>query len=497
MEPQAPFYDLVGRYLFWAPWFGLIAILMPLMLLAYFGRIYPTKLAVRILIPLLVLSVLLVAVPPLAQMISPNAKSGIFWMLPFAANLLIYFLVLIDLLVIALLFADLTTITAPSGIRVHRKMLRSASLGGTHQVHLFLENTGTRTHKIEIKDDCPDSMVAVPESQQGTLPPRKRVELTYELKPSRRGLFQFENMHLRLQSKLGLWNRFVEKDCQSDLLVYPNMKQLEEYAHLARTNRLNLIGVRKTRKAGQDNNFERLRDYNQDDNYKHIDWRATARRQKITVKQFQQDQSQRIVFMLDCGRMMTNEYKGLSLLDYAMNSILMMSYVALNQGDSVGLLCFSDKVEKYVPLRGGPRQMNHMLHGLFDRFPQFKQSNFDEAFLYFSNHCRRRTLVVLISNVIDDISATQITGYLSSLSPRHLPILCLMRDRSVFEIADNPALDDSVLFRSGAAANLLLWRHEVLKKISDSGTLVVDAFPDQLTAPLINRYLEVKAKHQL
>jgi uncharacterized protein (DUF58 family) len=180
-----------------------------------------------------------------------------------------------------------------------------------------------------------------------------------------------------------------------------------------------------------------------------------------------------------------------------MNSILMMSYVALNQGDSVGLLCFSDKVEKYVPLRGGPRQMNHMLHGLFDRFPQVKQSNFDDAFLYFSNHCRRRTLVILISNVIDDITSSQITSYLTTLLPRHLPVLCLMRDRSVFELADNPALDEEVLYRSGAAANLLLWRHEVLKKVSDSGALVVDAFPDQLTAPLINRYLEVKAKHLL
>jgi len=497
MEPQAPLYDLVGRYLFWAPWLGLIAIISPLLFLAAIWRIYPTKKAVRLLLPLLILSVLSVSLPPIAQMISPTAKSGIFWMLQFSANLLIYFLVLIDLLVLSLLILDLTTLTAPGGIRVYRKMLRSASLGGTHQVQLFVENLGNRHHRVLIKDDCPDSMIADPESQEAILEPRKRLELAYELKPSRRGVFHFEKIYMGLQSKLGLWSRFVDRENKSDLLVYPNMHQLKEYAHLARTNRLNLIGVRKTRKVGQDNNFERLRDYNQDDNYKHIDWRATARRQKITVKQFQQDQSQRIVFLLDCGRMMTNEHNGMSLLDYAMNSILMMSYVALNQGDSVGLLCFSDKVEKYVPLRGGPRQMNHMLHGLFDRYPKFKQSNYDEAFLYFSNHCRRRTLVVLISNVIDDISATQITDYLSSLSPRHLPILCLMRDRSVFELADNPALDDSVLFRSGAAANLLLWRHDILKKVADTGTLVVDAFPDQLTAPLINRYLEVKAKHLL
>jgi len=497
MEPQAPLYDLVGRYLFWAPWVGLLAIVSPLVLMAAIWRIYPTKFAVRVLIPLLVLSVLMVAVPPVAQMLSPGAKSGLVWMLQFSANLLIYFLVLIDLLVIVMLVLDLLTLTSPSGIRVYRKMLRSASLGGQHTVKLFVENLGRRTHRLDVKDDCPDTMVAVPESQQAELEPRKRMELVYELKPTMRGVFRFEKIFLRLQSKLGFWNRFVERQCESELLVYPNMQQLDEYAHLARTNRLNLIGVRKTRKAGQDNNFERLRDYNQDDNYKHIDWRATARRQKVTVKQFQQDQSQRIVFMLDCGRLMTNEHNGLSLLDYAMNSILMMSYVALNQGDSVGLLCFSDKVEKYVPVRGGPRQMNHMLHGLFDRFPQVKQSNFDDAFLYFSNHCRRRTLVVLISNVIDDITATQITGYLKTLTPRHLPVLCLMRDRSVFEIADNPALDESVLYRSGAAANLLLWRHEILKKVSDNGALVVDAFPDQLTAPLINRYLEVKAKHLL
>jgi uncharacterized protein (DUF58 family) len=180
-----------------------------------------------------------------------------------------------------------------------------------------------------------------------------------------------------------------------------------------------------------------------------------------------------------------------------MNSILMLSYVALHQGDSVGLMCFSDHVEKYVPLKGGPNQMNRILHGLFDRFPNMKQSNYDEAFLYFSRHCRRRTMVVLITNVIDDVTASQVTGYLSTLSRRHLPVLVLLRDRRVFEAADNPALDESTLYRSAAAAQLLLWRSEVLRKVSDCGGLVIDAFPDQLTAPLVNQYLEVKAKHLL
>ena len=112
------------------------------------------------------------------------------------------------------------------------------------------------------------------------------------------------------------------------------MQQLGQYALLARTNRLSLLGVRRKRRIGQDHDFERLRDYTLDDNYKHIEWRATARRRKLTVKDFQSSQSQRIIFLMDCGRMMTNEAAGLSLLDHALNAMLMLGYVALRQGDS-------------------------------------------------------------------------------------------------------------------------------------------------------------------
>jgi uncharacterized protein (DUF58 family) len=350
---------------------------------------------------------------------------------------------------------------------------------------------------IDVCDDLPPGLTSEPEVLSAVLVPGKRIELDYKIRPLRRGSFQFESVFLKLKSFGGLWQRQFKRECPGELLVYPDMKQLAEYSLLARTNRLSLIGVRKTRKAGQDNNFERLRDYTKDDNYKHIDWRSTARRNKLTVKQFQTDQSQRIVFMLDCGRLMTNEYRGLSLLDYALNSILMLSYVALHQGDSVGLLCFSDKIESYVPVRGGKAQMNRLLHAGFDRFPSLKQTNYDDAFLYFSRNCRKRSLVVLVTSVIDDVSASQITGYLSTLRGKHLPLLALLRDRAVFDYADNPSMDDSVLYRSAAAAQLLVWRHELLQRLGNSGVLSVDTFPDTLTTPLINRYLEVKAKHLL
>lgn len=141
--------------------------------------------------------------------------------------------------------------------------------------------------------------------------------------------------------------------------------------------------------------------------------------------------------------------------------------------------------------------MNRLLHASFDRFPSLLQTNYNEAFLHFSKTCRKRSLVVLLTSVIDDVSAAQITGYLTTLRGKHLPLLCLLRDRAVFEYADNPNLDDSVLYRSAAAAQLLIWRNDVIQKIQNAGILAVDAFPDALTSPLVNQYLEVKAKHLL
>ncbi len=467
-------YDTLGSYLFWAPWVGLIALISPLLLIAWGWRIYPTSRWVGLLLPVCVSTLLILASP-----------------------LTIYFIVVLDLLALSAVVLDLLTITGPSGLSVHRQMLKSASLGGTHDVKLCLDNRSNRRKFIDVCDDLPSGLTSDPEVQQVVLEAGQRVEVDYQLRPMQRGAFAFQSVYLKLKSRLGLWQRQVKRECPGQLLVYPDMKQLAEYALLARTNRLSLIGVRKTRKAGQDNNFERLRDYTQDDNYKHIDWRSTARRNKLTVKQFQTDQSQRIVFLLDCGRLMTNEYRGLSLLDYALNSILMLSYVALHQGDSVGMLCFSDKIESYVPVRGGAAQMNRLLHAGFNQFPTMKQSSYDEAFLYFSRNCRKRSLVVLVTNVIDDVSAAQISGYLNTLRGKHLPVLALLRDRAVFDFADNPSMDENVLYRSASAAQLLIWRHEVIQRLHNAGILNVDAFPDMLTTPLINRYLEVKAKHLL
>jgi uncharacterized protein (DUF58 family) len=304
-------------------------------------------------------------------------------------------------------------------------------------------------------------------------------------------------VHLKATSRLGFWQRLLTYACETPVDVYPDMKQLREYAMLARTNRLSQMGVRRTRRIGADHDFERLRDYTIDDNYKHIEWRATARRQKLTVKDFQASQSQRIVFLVDCGRMMTNEAAGLSLLDHALNALLMLSYVALRHNDAVGLICFSDAIHAYVPPRGGMNQMNRLLRASFDRFPQLVESRYDEAFRYLASHSRKRSLVVLITNVIDEVNAAQVEQYLTNLVGRHLPLGVLLRDHQVFDAAEIEHPEGQQLWQAAAAAEILAWRHQVVTDLAGKGALTLDVFPEQMTAPLVNRYLEIKARHLL
>ena len=419
----------------------------------------------------------------------------------------------VDIAALCLIALDLITIPRTADFRVERVVQKTASLGKKHPVTLHIQNlSGQRTilnqlhnmlryiwgsPKILVEDDIPQEFVAQPNEFSFSPKPRTQRSLDYSLIPLQRGSFEFRAIHIQLHSLLGLWKRQISFPVTSQINVYPDMKQLGQFELLARTNRLSLMGVRRTRRIGSENDFERLRDYTLDDNYKHIDWRSTARRQKLTVRDFQTSQSQRVIFMVDCGRMMTNQAAGLSLLDHSLNAMLMLSYIALQRGDSVGLICFSDQIHSYVPPRGGSRQMNHLLRASFDRFPELVESRYGEAFLHLSKHCRKRSLVILMTNLIDEINANQVHQYLSTMVGRHLPLGVLLRDHELFQAADTNWRDDEGLYRAAAASEIVCWRHEVIKELQHQGVLSLDVYPEDMTAPLINQYLEIKARHLL
>ena len=439
----------------------------------------------------------------------PSQKMLLLTLIPLAFSIgvvvwpaFIYFAAAIALLITIFSVIDLFTIVPGKYFTATREVMKVASLGKKHDCLFTVANHSNTACLVEIRDDVPGEFSLDIEQFEYRFAGRSRSSFEYKFVANERGRFQMERIYLKVFSRFSLWNAYYEIGVNDQVFVYPNLKQIAEYDLLARTNRLNQLGVRRSRKIGQDNEFERLREYTRGDNYKHMDWRATARRRKLIVRDFQENQSQRIIFMIDCGRMMTGQSGGIDLFDHALNAMLMLSYVALRQGDSVGLLCFSNQIHSYTPAKSGVDHINRLLHATFDQRARFVESRFDEAFLYVRKNCLKRSLVLLITNVIDSLNAEQVHQYMSNLTRRHLPLSVMLRDHQMFDAIDEhlelPAPPKSDQFYSAAAAaNILNWRQQVISDLMHNGVLSLDVFPEEMTAELINKYLEVKAKHLL
>jgi uncharacterized protein (DUF58 family) len=407
-------------------------------------------------------------------------------------------LLLLDGLVLLAAAIDLATLWGSRKLEASRSCARVASLGEPQEVVLNVTNTGRRRRVVRVRDDVPETFVAEPEEFLVALPGRGTATLSYRLRPVRRGSYALRRVYVLVDSRFGFWRRSIRIPVETGIRVYPDVRQIARYTLLARADRLSVLGVRRSRRLGSDNEFERLRDYVRGDDPRHLDWRATARRRKLTARDYQVSQSQRILFLIDCGRMMAGDTgDGLSPLDHAFNAMLLLAHVALTRGDQVGLLAYADGLRAYVPPSGGASRVNRLVHAVHDIFPELVESRHDRAFVELEQRCRKRSLVVLMTNVIDRVNAQQVSSHLTRLVGRHLPLAVFLRDRDLFAMADGAPESGPGLYRAAAAASVLNWREEVLAGLRARGALTLDVFPEEMTAPLVNRYLRIKARHLL
>jgi uncharacterized protein (DUF58 family) len=406
--------------------------------------------------------------------------------------------VCLDVVVAVVAAADLTTIVGAGRLRMERQVGRVCSLDEPEDVELVIENAGRVGRSLVLRDDVPDRFAAEPDRFSIRVLPGRKAILNYRFVPKRRGTYVFERVDALVASRLGFWRGQFRWPLRTEVRVYPNIHQVSRFTMLARRDRLSTMGLRRTRRLGTDNEFERLRDYIDGDDPRHIDWRASARRSKLTTRAFQHEQSQRIIFMIDCGRLMAGDTGGgLSPLDHAFNSMLLLAHVALIRGDQVGLLAFSDRVRAYVAPAGGPRRINRLVHSVHNVFPEMVEPRYDRAFLELEERCRKRSLVVLMTNLFDDLSAQLVGVYLRNVRGRHLPLGVFLRDHDLFNVADRAPDEGLGLYQGAASADLLNWRERVLAGLRLSAVLTLDVFPEELTALLVNRYLEIKARHLL
>lgn len=385
-------------------------------------------------------------------------------------------------------------------IVVAREAPAVLSVGRPNPIRLLLRSTSRRRLAVTVTDDCPAEVAVRDLPGQVTLEPRGRATVAYHLSPSRRGAVELGDHHVRYPSPLGLWQRQLRLRARDTLKVYPDVKAVRAYELLARQSRENLL-VRAVRLRGGENEFERLREYGRDDEYRNIDWKATARRGRLIVREYQQERNQTVVCLLDCGRLMTAESDGLAQLDHALNAVLMLAHVAARGGDQLGVMAFDARVRNYLPPAGGRRAAQRVAHAMYDVHANLVETDFEGAFTELTKRLRKRALVVLFTQVIDDVSAHTVLRQVRSLRPRHLPVCVLFRDPDLDRLAEPStglaAVPDGELYVAAAAAETILWRERLVRDLKTGGALVLHVPPRQTTPALINRYLQIKAQHLL
>lgn len=433
------------------------------------------------------------AVPflPSRRLLALLAAASVLFVLPvpFATPLAL----LVDALLLLAAVTDAWLTPRVGQLRVTRRTPRRLALGGTAACELEVENRSPRAVRLLFTDDLPELL-----TRQGDEVRELRVDAggvggaAYEVHAARRGDAVFGDLHLRLLGPLGLvWTQ--RRDARADpVRVQPGVLEVRRYRMLGLRNRLREAGFRNVRQRGEGRSFESLREYARGDDPRTVDWKASARRGGLIVRQYEVERRQSVMIAIDAGRLMTQEIGGRERIDHALAAALLLADVAGANGDHVGLFVFADRVEQYLP----PSRVSlpRLADALGAVQAKLVEPNYPAAFTYLATQLRRRSLLVLFTDLIDAHASAALVGHLGRAAARHVTLAVALRNPQLEEVATHAPADDAGVFLRAAAEELLQARAHALHAMQRAGVLVADTRPHDAVPAVVNRYLEVKRK---
>ncbi len=377
---------------------------------------------------------------------------------------------------------------------VEREHDEKLSLGAENPIHLHLRNRSRYGAQFWLRDEAPEAFRIETRVLNGSVPPHGSWQGLYHVHPLRRGDYQFGNLTLRWRSPLGLIVRQARIPAEEQIKVYPNLLDVRRYDMLLRRNRLQEMGLRNTRMFGEGTEFERLREYLPDDEYRRINWKATARRGHPVTVEYQTERSQNVITVLDTGRMMQSPVADIAKLDYVVNAVLFLAYVATGKGDRVGMMTFADDVQHYLSPHQGRGQFYRMLELLYAVEPQPVEPDYYKALTYLALKQRRRSLVVIFTDLTSGLSLNTLVAQVSLLARHSLPLVVTISDPDIHAAAHQSPNASMAVYQRAVATQVLDERRVVLETLQKRGVMTLDVPANQLSTAVINRYLELKGK---
>jgi uncharacterized protein (DUF58 family) len=396
---------------------------------------------------------------------------------------------LLALLALALLDAiRLKQLPSP---RVIRQMPGSLALGRWSEVRLMVEHDFSHPLDIQVFDHVPTGLGFENLPLTVALQPCQQSSTAYRLRPLNRGHFSFEHCEVNLPGPLGLWSDKRLLNLTDHTRVYPDFARLYGGQLLAVDNWLSQLGVRQRQRRGLGLEFHQLREFREGDSLRQIDWKATARQRTPIAREYQDERDQQIIFMLDCGRRMRSQDDELSHFDHTLNACLLLSYVALRQGDAVGLGTFASDTPRYLAPVKGTGHLNTLLNTVYDLNSSQRSADYQAAATQLLARQKRRALVVLMTNLRDEDDEELLTA-VKRLGQQHRVLIASLREDLLDNLRETPVQTLPEALAYCGTVNYLNARAELHERLSAQGVPVLDARPGELGTQLVTQYLSWK-----
>ena len=421
------------------------------------------------------------------------------------AGTLLIVLVLIHpvfLLLVLAYYAALLGIALADGMKLPRKagfvasrvLPQPFSLGEIQAVQVLVAHPDAAGLPGEIADHVPADLGPDRRVVAGVFDKDGLLTIEYSVEPPHRGPYRFGPVDLRCWRPGGWLIRQVRIKADEAASVYPDVLAVRRYELTLRRGMRIMLGLRRARPPGATTAFAGLRDYLPGDDIRRISWKATARRDSPVTMEVEAERGQQAIIALDCGRLMTAPAGLLTKLDHAVNAALLLAWVAQSQGDRVGMMTFSDTVRRFVSPQRGSAQVNQLNKVLYDVKPEYTEPDFAEAFSHLALRVNRRSLVVVLTDVLDPEASRDLVGHAIRLSRRHLVMVVAMSDPEVLAARDAPIANVSRAYEWAAAEELLAARRSSFEQLRQGGVLGLDVEAGRLSPALVERYLELKER---
>jgi len=399
------------------------------------------------------------------------------------------------LAIVGLLLADVIILFSnKNGFFARRDTMDKLSNGDDNEIRIFLENRYLFPVRISIIDELPHQFQSRDLHFDISIGPGNNKQIGYKVRPLKRGEYHFGALNIYVRNPIGFVQRRFRFSQDLTVPVYPSFIQMRKYELLAISNRLTDAGVKKIRKVGRNTEFDQIKEYVAGDDFRTINWKATARRNKLMVNQYQDEKSQQVYSVIDMGRVMKMPFEGLSLLDYAINSSLIISNVALLKQDKAGIVTFSHKMQSMLAADRKSVQLQKILELLYNQKTGYLESNYEALYINVKTKIKQRSLLLLYTNFESLSGMQRQLKYLKKIAKAHLLVVIFFENTELKKFLKTSASNTEEVYNKTIAEKFAYEKKLIVKELQKYGIHSILTAPSDLSVNTINKYLELKSR---